>query len=227
MKVLSVQNPYAFLLLCGAKRWETRSRPTSHRGPLAIASSASINAEARAAFRQPSVRAELAAAGIDPDRAIKLLPLGVILGVVEVVDSLSIDEMAQAADGTVNACRQPWRGVEPGRNEWFFGDYGQGRYAYLTRNPRRLTTPIDARLCMREIGHTTPSSPTGPGETEIDPCGTIGALGEICAGCRGVLTEATARRAGRLGMWDYPDAEIRALLPAAPAGTSSRDPSGS
>ena len=51
--------------------------------------------------------------------------------------------------------------------------------------------------------------------------------GALCAGCRGVLAEATARRAGRLGMWDYPDAEIRALLPAAPAGTSSRDPSGS
>lgn len=208
MKVLSVQMPYAFLLLCGAKRWETRPRPTSHRGPLAIASSASINAEARAAFRQPSVRAELAAAGIDPDRAIKLLPLGVILGVVDVVDCLSIDEMAQAADGTVNACRQPWRGVDPGRNEWFFGDYGQGRYAYLTRNPRRLTTPIDARLC--------------PG------CGEVNAFGAICRSCRRApIFGEDARRAGRLGFWEYPDAEIRALLPAAPAGTSSRDPSGS
>lgn len=227
MKVLSVQNPYAFLLLCGAKRWETRPRPTKHRGPLAIASSASINREARDAFRQPSVRAELAAAGVDPDRAIKLLPLGVILGVVEVVDCLSIDEMAQAADGTVNACRQSWRGVEPGRNEWFLGDYGKGRYAYLTRSPRMLTRPIDARLCMREIGCTTPSSPAGPGETEIDPCGTLGALGAVCTGCRAVITEETSRRAGRLGFWEYPDAEIRALLPASPAGTSSRDSSGS
>lgn len=207
MKIFSVQNPYAFLLLCGAKRWETRPRPTKHRGPLAIASSASINREARAAFRKPEVREELAAAGVDPDRAIELLPGGVILGVVTVVNCLSIDEMARAAGGTLNACRQPWSGVHPGRHEWYLGDYGKGRFAYLTRNPRLLATPIDARLC--------------------NYCNAVGELGRCCRStdCRAKISD-DCRRAGRLGLWDFPEEEILSrLAPADLAGNSPRDPS--
>ncbi len=39
MKAISIWEPWASLIACGAKHWETRSWPTSYRGPLLICAS--------------------------------------------------------------------------------------------------------------------------------------------------------------------------------------------
>lgn len=136
MKVLSLTQPWATLMAIGAKRYETRSWPTQHRGPLAIAASRGFPADCRglATHTAPFVDV-LAAAGIgvaELDAA-----RGHILSVVDVVDVITTDSVEQ---GHFDLDETP-----PGEHELAFGNYAAGRYAWLTRNARRLVRPIAAK----------------------------------------------------------------------------------
>lgn len=69
MKALTVRQPYAELICDGTKTLEVRSRPTTHRGPLAIHAAQTI------------------AGGYRDDPEAQQLPRGQVVCVVEVVDS--------------------------------------------------------------------------------------------------------------------------------------------
>ena len=74
MKVLTVRQPFASLIISGAKGVECRTWPVSYRGPLLI----------HAAQRpDPGARAFLSELGVDPPA---LMPSGVILGSVVLAD---------------------------------------------------------------------------------------------------------------------------------------------
>lgn len=47
MKAISIQNPWAGLIILGLKSYETRSWNTKHRGKLAIHSSAKMSADGK------------------------------------------------------------------------------------------------------------------------------------------------------------------------------------
>jgi len=54
------------------------------------------------------------------------LPFGKVVAVVEIYDCVGTEKL----------------GPQPIGSERLFGDYAPGRFAWLTRNPRRLVKPI-------------------------------------------------------------------------------------
>ena len=101
--------PWATLVILGRKKFETRSWSTRHRGALVIHASKTFPRDAR----------EFAEA-----LGLSDLPLGSILGVVDLVDC------------------QPTQYC-PGRfTEAEYGDFSWGRWAWTLETPRELETPI-------------------------------------------------------------------------------------
>lgn len=120
-KVISLKQPWATLVVIGAKRIETRSWSTKYRGELLIHSS----------LKLPSFGFELAyeipfRSYINPG---KDLITGMILGSVKLVDVVPIDEVANKITSEERA----------------FGDYTSGRFAWILENPVRFKEPIPAR----------------------------------------------------------------------------------
>lgn len=137
MDALTVRQPWAQLLATGAKRYETRSVPTRHRGPIAIhAGLMWRGAEAVLCWRSP-FREALEAAGVDvPPRPVgasgarhpRFLPLGVVIAVAEVADCIACWPVPDGLDDRERA----------------FGDWGPGRFAWELRSPVMLPTPVPA-----------------------------------------------------------------------------------
>jgi len=142
MKAITIWQPWASLLACGAKQYETRSWETNYRGTIAI----------HAAF-DPHLKIweELddVTAGtmqgildfIDPDE----LPLGSIIATAELVECWKILDSGkdEAILQIINAERQAQRKIYD--NEIHFGDWTPGRYAWEFRNMTMLPEPIPAK----------------------------------------------------------------------------------
>lgn len=123
LQVLTLRQPWAALVACGAKRYETRSWATRHRGPLAIHASARWRAADRALLALEPWRSALGpapGAGVD-------LPLGRVLAVVQ-----------------LTAC-VPTASLAPGCPESVFGDFSPGRWAWRLEGVRLLEPPLPAR----------------------------------------------------------------------------------
>jgi hypothetical protein len=125
MKTLSLCQPWAALVVAGAKRYETRSWQTAHRGPLAIHASARFPPAARALCRAEPFRLLLEQAGYLDWTC---LPTRAVVGVVDLV-----------------ACRLAVELSDLDPVERQLGDFGPGRWAWQLANPRRLATPIPGR----------------------------------------------------------------------------------
>ena len=112
MKCLTVWQPWAELIVRGIKDVENRSWPTAYRGPILI--------HAAARMRAGDLDVLATEHGIELER--RSLPLGAILGAVDVVD-----------------CRcevtSPW--------------HHAGMYGWHLANPRRLPAPIPCKGKLR------------------------------------------------------------------------------
>ena len=119
MKALSLLQPWASAMAAGVKRNETRSWPTKYRGDLVICSSK----------RRPTQR-ELIEMDPEAMAAALEMPYGYALCVVELYDCRDVEWVSAQLDFT------------DAEND--LGDYtpGIGRYAWLTRNCRKLVRPI-------------------------------------------------------------------------------------
>lgn len=126
---LTLTQPWATLMAIGAKSIETRSWRTKWRGWFAIHASKSFPGECRdlcytEPFNSAFLRAGLNVLATDTD-----LPLGKVLAVVELVDCVKTESVRSKLDHA----------------ERTFGDYSDGRYAWMTRNVRRLREPFEMR----------------------------------------------------------------------------------
>lgn len=142
MLALSLIQPYASLIACGHKQFETRSWQTRYRGPLAIHASARITFDARlrcsdepfrTALRDALTAGGVAAPGSDVDLW-KRLPVGAILAVGRLVDCVRVESLIG-----------PPRHARLTEREEAFGDYTPGRWAWLIGDVRPLPEPIPAR----------------------------------------------------------------------------------
>ena len=117
LRALSLWQPWASAMASGVKQMETRSWPTSYRGDLVICS----------AKRKP--KPEEMPADV-PFKFAVALPYGYALCVVELYDCHTVEWIVRQ------------RGFTEAERDW--GDYtpGIGRYAWLTRNCRRLQNPV-------------------------------------------------------------------------------------
>ncbi|MBL8799963.1 MAG: ASCH domain-containing protein [Planctomycetia bacterium] len=119
MKCLSLMQPWATLVLLGAKRYETRDWQTEYRGALASHASRTFPEAARVLCAHEPFRSVLRAGGFNQPAD---LGRGVLLGTVELIDCRPAQEVlarlpagaAEAAFGDFRAGRWAWELARPG-----------------------------------------------------------------------------------------------------------------
>lgn len=143
MKALTLTQPWATLIACGAKRIETRSWATDFRGRIAIHAAKGLGpVGGKRGFQEQCAMPpfdsaldkhfEECGAMVDPLRAANAIPLGAIVATADLVNVRRIDMKLRAQ---VQAqTRTP--------NEIEFGDYTSGRYAWFLENVTALPEPI-------------------------------------------------------------------------------------
>ena len=145
MRAISLWQPWASLVVIGAKTWETRSWDTNYRGPLAIHAAKRWTPAQRDIARQEPFESALMAAGIYE------VILGHVLGKVDLVNTgrcKGEGRIALPESVFLRYVHEP---------EWSFGDFSAGHYAWQLENPERLITPIPA---MGQRGFWTFEYPT-------------------------------------------------------------------
>jgi activating signal cointegrator 1 len=125
MKVLSLLQPWASLVVKGAKKIETRTWSTSHRGELAIHASSGKKA-ADVSKEKPFSKYI---------KDFNALPFGAIIGKVTLVDVVRID---------------PFRNLDKlmkkiSADEKAFDDFTEGRYAWILEDPIEFETIIPVK----------------------------------------------------------------------------------
>jgi hypothetical protein len=128
MKVLSLLQPWATLVVMGVKQIETRSWSTVHRGPLLIHASKGKAGEIFA--NEPPFKKYI------PD--FKQLPFGFIIGQVTLADVVRIrtGSLFHTNEEMMNRLTM---------EEKAFGDYTEGRFAWMLQDAIQFKQPIGAR----------------------------------------------------------------------------------
>ena len=125
VKCLSLWEPWATLMMIGAKRIETRSWYTPYRGPLLI--HAAKNRSEIELVHEPEFTAALKG---------QSLHFGQILCVVDLINCERTETLCD--DDALFEDRGGW-------TEWDMGNYGPNRFGWVTENVRPLPQPLDYR----------------------------------------------------------------------------------
>lgn len=123
VKSITITQPFASLIAIGAKTRETRSWAPRHIGPLAIHAGKSLEFMylcSTEPFRTVLLRHQLHAGNLPMGRIVAIARLAQNDPVEGIRDRLSLEER-------------------------HFGDYTDGRYAWLLENVRPLRQPIEVR----------------------------------------------------------------------------------
>jgi hypothetical protein len=146
--VLTLTEPWATLVVLGEKEWETRSWPTSYRGPLLIQAAKTMPPYAQQAcmydpFTTVLARHHVKLPNARPEdlggaRTQRLFgfDFGSIIGAVDLADTARTEKVAGALN-TIHSDRAFC--------ELEFGDYTIGRWAFRFARPRRFASPIPVR----------------------------------------------------------------------------------
>ncbi|MBW4837890.1 MAG: ASCH domain-containing protein [Paenibacillaceae bacterium] len=134
MRCITIRQPWATLIAIGAKRLETRSWRTNYRGELGIHAGKQID---RKACETEPIRSLLLAHGYS---SADQLPRGAIVAVCRLNDCFCVRS---------NSGETAWLGVgerclEAAGQEYRFGDFAPGRYAWELTELRPLPEPIPA-----------------------------------------------------------------------------------
>lgn len=158
MKAITIWQPWASLLACGAKKFETRSWETHYRGPIAIhASAKSIKSVLKEVFPckdwdfHPSSIAFSRFDGAIRASGLSLynLPTGCVIATAELKACWKITDNGHT-NGSLLAARIEG-GMYGGKTnivegkEIFFGDWTPGRYAWELVNVIMLPEPIPVK----------------------------------------------------------------------------------
>ena len=115
MKAFTVYQPYAYAIVAGMKGYETRPRRTNIRG--------------RVAVHAGKRKLELASMSVIviPRNGVTF-HYGAVLGTVEIVDCLPVEEVIHTLT----------------ERERALGDYSPGRFVWVLKNPVMFTAPVPA-----------------------------------------------------------------------------------
>ena len=132
MKCLSLTNPFGPLIVLGKKSVETRGWKTHWRGQLAIHASKGFPGEAKRFCESRMVCQALGWQECpspltqewldDMKHKIKALPLGCVIGTVNLVDCVRVESIREKLP----------------EQELAFGNYDDGRYAWILEDPKPL-----------------------------------------------------------------------------------------
>lgn len=167
MKAITVLQPWASLIACGAKKIETRSWATKYRGKIAIHAGASWTMDRREmTYRDPfhtalwpnMTKQELMLNGYGRT---KLLPVGAVIAIADLVDCYYIvyhpgtdidiaKHINIGAESMTNDKHDHDFGkyIVPSEQELSFGDWTPGRYAWILENVRQIE-PVPAKGMQR------------------------------------------------------------------------------
>lgn len=138
MKAITLWQPWASLIVTGAKKIETRGWATKYRGPLAIHAALTDNQELRTMISCWHFQTGLAPLKGEPLLLPKLiwsgvkwedLPRGVIIATCQIVDCVPTDKMTQ-------------KQIEI---EQYFGDYTPGRFGWILEDVKPLEKPVTVK----------------------------------------------------------------------------------
>lgn len=129
MKVLSLIQPWAQLVVMGVKTIETRSWQTNYRGIVLIHASASMKKLAKELCCTPPFT--------DFIDNYNDLTRGAIIGQVCIGDNIRTEDIR------VNIYKQ--RSKEEAERELAFGDYNPNRYGWMLHKPVMYKNPIPAK----------------------------------------------------------------------------------
>lgn len=145
MKAITIWQPWASLIACGTKKYETRSWPTKYRGPIAI----------HAAAKEPRTLPQEVREALDQ---LDEVPLGAIIATAELVNVWHIvynpgtdvdvaKNIPIGAESLTTDKHAPDFGdyFVPTEQEMELGDYTLGRYAWKLANVQKLPEPIPAK----------------------------------------------------------------------------------
>ncbi|WP_400194643.1 ASCH domain-containing protein [Lysinibacillus telephonicus] len=130
MKAVTIKQPWATLIALREKQFETRSWQTKYRGPIAVHAGKQIDKEACIAFSDI-----LKQHGIT---SINQLPTGVVIAKANLVDCHKVIK-----DHGISAIMHT--GLRISEDEYWFGDYEEGRYAWELDNVKVFPEPIPAK----------------------------------------------------------------------------------
>lgn len=122
MKVLSLLQPWASLVIKGVKRIETRTWQTAYRGHLLI--HASMGKKGALLCKELPFSTYI--------KSFDHLPFGAIIGSVVLADVLPVELLSLS----------PAKLSHLTLEEKAFGDYTKGKYAWLMTNPVAFRSPI-------------------------------------------------------------------------------------
>ncbi len=148
MKCISLHQPRASLIVIGAKTYETRSWPTSHRGPILIHAAKKWTKNQKALLNQePFVRPMSDAWYHYGLGTADKPPIGSIIGVADLVECYRVMKDCHGCPYLFPSPVGPETHMEPlpTGDELAFGDFTTGRYAWKLANPRRFAKPIPYR----------------------------------------------------------------------------------
>jgi hypothetical protein len=125
MQCLTVQQPFAHLIVSGYKRLETRAWSTPYRGPLLIHAGHNFpEANKKLCYTEP-VRSWLLRLGL---RSPKDFAFGAIVGVATMVGCKAVEQLTHIP-----------------HDELVVGYFGLGYNAFTLEGPRRFETPTPCR----------------------------------------------------------------------------------
>lgn len=123
MKAFTVYQPFAYAIVAGIKRYETRSRRTNIRGRVAV------HAAAGAPYLIPKKDPVAVWAENKTMETQKATQRGAVIGTVEIVDCVPVEEVLNTLTD----------------RERLLGDYSPGRFAWVLENPIIFDEPIPAK----------------------------------------------------------------------------------
>jgi hypothetical protein len=128
MKAISLIQPWASLIVMGAKKFETRSWKTEYRGELLIHASSQLPAQfQKEKFTEGAYFKDFIE---DLDQ----LPYGAIIGKVNLVGIYRTEDLVSP--------QSLFKDVSINEHEKAFGDYSHGRYAWALEDAFRFKMPI-------------------------------------------------------------------------------------
>ena len=139
MKALTLTQPWATLVAIGAKKIETRSWRTSYRGPLAIHAAKGFPKWAKDTCRDNPFHSALYAAGLARERWTEGIPIGCVIATCNLLDCLPM-----VATGCLSGVFDDYPELDTPQ-ERAFGDYSEGRYAWILEDVKPLPEPVPAK----------------------------------------------------------------------------------
>lgn len=147
MKALTIYQPWASFVACGIKRYETRSWATTYRGPIAIHAGKTRAYYCTrdyldiviAASQNPLFESYVMGCAETPEHE---LPFGAVIATAELIGCWEIGKHPLSGTPVLNVNGQ-CRSISD--EEWLFGNYTPGRFAWELDKVNLLEKAIPAR----------------------------------------------------------------------------------